>query len=338
MPRRSDPQPEQQVELLKDEGTKEPWKDLESGQYVVDLPKSTRASQPFQTHSEDGISHLSEDLIPFSPTNITAKQSINVNSGKLNRKGRNPLGYLFRRIIKPKQDKSNTTENIHQENKSLLQDQVKPTRRAKKSAYGATTSTNQKAESKWAIVRQKLKEGEFLLQRMVTTPDELAGNETDKIQNIRDQVHFRLWHGILAIVIYLGITILCHPWLFQIPPEDINWTSRVIDSCYFAITTFTTVGYGDLVPTSDSSMLITCVYALTGVACLGVALGILGSNLLEYQASLMEHADGLWEHQVLSVLGHETEENPSEEKPKRRVPQSTCCRSRSDTFFILPTA
>ena len=48
--------------------------------------------------------------------------------------------------------------------------------------------------------------------------------------------------------------------------EDWSWT----DSFYFTVCTLTTIGYGDLHPTSDSSRLFTAVFALAGV---GVAFG-----------------------------------------------------------------
>ena len=63
-------------------------------------------------------------------------------------------------------------------------------------------------------------------------------------------------YQILAILI-------CYHIIFQ--PE---WT--IIDACYFAVTTLTSVGYGAMFPTTEASMMFTCLYALTGVACLGI--------------------------------------------------------------------
>ncbi len=47
-----------------------------------------------------------------------------------------------------------------------------------------------------------------------------------------------------------------------------GWT--VAQSFYFSVSTLTTVGYGDLHPTSEESMVFTAVYILFGV---GMALG-----------------------------------------------------------------
>ncbi len=50
---------------------------------------------------------------------------------------------------------------------------------------------------------------------------------------------------------------------------------------YFSVTTLTTVGYGDLVPTSDFSRLLTAIYVLIGVSISVTALGIIGTRYLE---------------------------------------------------------
>lgn len=46
------------------------------------------------------------------------------------------------------------------------------------------------------------------------------------------------------------------------------------DSFYFSTMTLTTVGYGDLVPTTDHSKIFTAIYTLVGIA---VMLYVLGS-------------------------------------------------------------
>jgi hypothetical protein len=58
-----------------------------------------------------------------------------------------------------------------------------------------------------------------------------------------------------------------------------GWTW--IQSFYFSVTTLSTVGYGDLHPTSDASRLFTALYIISGVAITLAALGIIGKNYLE---------------------------------------------------------
>ena len=64
-----------------------------------------------------------------------------------------------------------------------------------------------------------------------------------------------------------------------------NWTW--IQSFYFSVTTLTTVGYGDLHPTSDASRLFTAFYILAGVGVTLAALSILGSGYIDRRTRQM---------------------------------------------------
>jgi len=54
-----------------------------------------------------------------------------------------------------------------------------------------------------------------------------------------------------------------------------------IESFYFSVVSVTTIGYGDLHPTSDISRLFTAIYLLVGVATVLTALGIIGTAYIE---------------------------------------------------------
>lgn len=58
--------------------------------------------------------------------------------------------------------------------------------------------------------------------------------------------------------------------------EDWSWTQ----SFYFTVCTLTTVGYGDLYPTSDMSRIFTAIFALAGVAVAFGSFGALGTIYL----------------------------------------------------------
>ena len=58
-----------------------------------------------------------------------------------------------------------------------------------------------------------------------------------------------------------------------------NWTW--IQSFYFTIVTLTTVGYGDLHPTSDESRLFASFFILLGVGVAVSAIGIIGSGYIK---------------------------------------------------------
>lgn len=60
-----------------------------------------------------------------------------------------------------------------------------------------------------------------------------------------------------------------------------------VTSFYFAVCTITTVGYGELHPTSETSQLFTAIYALIGVGVAFTSLGVIGANYLRKSQELM---------------------------------------------------
>jgi len=88
--------------------------------------------------------------------------------------------------------------------------------------------------------------------------------------------HQAIFHGILYVL--LGV-------LFYSFILETKFT--VIESIYFSVCVFTTVGYGDLSPdASVAGMGFTIVYALYGIIILGIFLGILGDMAVERQQKL----------------------------------------------------
>jgi len=72
---------------------------------------------------------------------------------------------------------------------------------------------------------------------------------------------------------YIVVAIIGYSFVFE------DWP--ILDSMYFAVTVFTTVGYGDLAPSTDISRLFTVAFASSGIIILGVFLGIIGARLFE---------------------------------------------------------
>jgi hypothetical protein len=83
---------------------------------------------------------------------------------------------------------------------------------------------------------------------------------------------FLHWKELMVPVVTLAVYVLVGYIFYN---QEEGW--GLIDSAYFAVLTITTVGYGDLVPTSDGSKVFTIIYAFLGIGLVGTALGQVAS-------------------------------------------------------------
>lgn len=67
---------------------------------------------------------------------------------------------------------------------------------------------------------------------------------------------------VAVVVVVVGIGTVVYHGL-----EDWSW----IDSFYFSVVTLSTVGYGDMAPSTDASKLFTVAYLATGISLLGAS-------------------------------------------------------------------
>ncbi len=68
-----------------------------------------------------------------------------------------------------------------------------------------------------------------------------------------------------------------------------NESWSYVDSFYFSTITLTTVGYGDLVPTKDSTKIFTSVYAIFGISVMLYVLGsIMGRLVVEQEQMFLK--------------------------------------------------
>ncbi|ESQ36745.1 hypothetical protein EUTSA_v10009645mg [Eutrema salsugineum] len=63
-------------------------------------------------------------------------------------------------------------------------------------------------------------------------------------------------------------------------------THPLVDAMYYYVVTITTVGYGDIVPSTVATKIVTVIMALSGVVCLDVFLGFTVSALVNYQEKM----------------------------------------------------
>ncbi|GMH75128.1 hypothetical protein TL16_g06660 [Triparma laevis f. inornata] len=93
------------------------------------------------------------------------------------------------------------------------------------------------------------------------------------------------------ILTYLLIGMVSFSFIFE------KWT--IIDSLYFSVVTFTTVGYGDLYPgcaygdepdyvDKPGSKMFACIFSLLGIAIIGYALQILGQQMVQAQVKALQ--------------------------------------------------
>ncbi|XP_010536723.1 PREDICTED: two-pore potassium channel 1 [Tarenaya hassleriana] len=93
---------------------------------------------------------------------------------------------------------------------------------------------------------------------------------------------------ILFLALYLGIGAIC----FYLARNQIsgNKTNGLVDAVYFCIVTMTTVGYGDLVPSSSASRLLACAFVFSGMVLVGHILSRAADYLVEKQEALLVRA------------------------------------------------
>ena len=85
--------------------------------------------------------------------------------------------------------------------------------------------------------------------------------------------------SVLCIASLLSIGTIAYHFL-----EHWTW----IQSLYFSVITITTIGYGDMHPTTDISRLFTIFYALGGVSITLVVLGVTAKAYLDREEKRLE--------------------------------------------------
>ncbi|KAJ0765624.1 putative EF-hand domain pair, potassium channel domain, EF-Hand 1, calcium-binding protein [Helianthus annuus] len=92
----------------------------------------------------------------------------------------------------------------------------------------------------------------------------------------------------IILCIYLGTGTLCFYFLrHQIKGRK---TNSVLDAVYFTVVTMTSVGYGDLFPGSDLTILLACLFVFFGMLLIGLVLSKAADLLVEKQELLLAKA------------------------------------------------
>jgi hypothetical protein len=164
----------------------------------------------------------------------------------------------------------------------------------------------------WALKRpQRLKTDALLTS--LDMPSNARDNRPSggqPVQPVFSRPVLRISYAVAIIVILLGMGAVVFHSL-----EGWNW----LDSTYFAVSSLTTVGYGDFVPHHETTRLFLIFYLLVGVATLLYAL----SNLVRYYVEKRETGFENYMLRIKTVGEHAS-------KHIRRVPHSESDYSRKD--------
>lgn len=87
--------------------------------------------------------------------------------------------------------------------------------------------------------------------------------------------------ALFLVLSYIGVGILFYHFVEKWP---------VVDCVYFAMVIITTVGYGDVIPLSETGKAFTIFFAFYGICTIGMALGRLARLFLERQKGIAKEA------------------------------------------------
>jgi potassium channel subfamily K, other eukaryote len=184
------------------------------------------------------------------------------------------------------------------------------------------------AQELWAIVRYHVhhetlhinsdcwrRDGEDHRPSLFTQTEDISQ------ENFREMVlpyDFTVRDCFVALAVYLSISIVAYSFVFE------HWS--IIDSMYFACVSFTTIGYGDLSPSTTAGRFFCIFFALGGVAVLAIALGVLGSRIVESEVQAMDVTKMKLVDELVSLL-------PSKVNPKILLHSSSSQEGRTHSSF-----
>ena len=114
-------------------------------------------------------------------------------------------------------------------------------------------------------------------------------------------------NGHVVFALFLGILFLVGGTFYYNAEENWSYT----DSFYFSTITLTTIGYGDLHPTTDNSKMFTSFYTLLGV---GVMLYLLGSVITTF----LFNQEKYLEKMIYHFRKKQEEEKPKSDKKRKK--------------------
>mmetsp|Transcript_9349 Transcript_9349/g.21087 ORF Transcript_9349/g.21087 Transcript_9349/m.21087 type:complete len:546 (+) Transcript_9349:107-1744(+) len=136
--------------------------------------------------------------------------------------------------------------------------------------------------SGWGRVREIVQTNELLIRHMPEA--EGSGGDAAKTRRWSDlsntSYELTLRECLILFLALIAVGVLAYSFLFE------QWS--IIDAIYFTTVLLTTVGYGDITPTTPGGKLFASLFALAGIVLLGLVLGVVGSQIVEAEIKYTE--------------------------------------------------
>mmetsp|Transcript_16552 Transcript_16552/g.34156 ORF Transcript_16552/g.34156 Transcript_16552/m.34156 type:complete len:687 (-) Transcript_16552:18-2078(-) len=188
----------------------------------------------------------------------------------------------------------------------------------------------------WDRLKTKVKENvKDMGSYKVPNPQPTRRNQRSRLtyENVKSS-RSTVFACVGLIVAYLLLGMIAFSYIFE------GWDA--VDSLYFSVVTFTTVGYGDLYPGCEytkgnitihselseddpkraASQMFCCIFSLLGIAIIGYALQILGQQFVQNSLSAMENAANNQKPVNMINSQFDFEEGDSEEVKEKKMIQS----------------
>ncbi len=156
-----------------------------------------------------------------------------------------------------------------------------------------------RAKRLWQRLREYVRSGAFLVDK----PELSSSSDPENRTQRREKAQKALRHVMELPLLYQCALMFClHIFISVIAFSFVlsNWS--IVDSIYFSVVTFTTVGFGDLVPDTHLARVFTCFFSVSGVICLGFIIGAVGNTVIETQEKALEKADQLTKQRLLALV------------------------------------
>ena len=130
--------------------------------------------------------------------------------------------------------------------------------------------TNQVAPNSSTLVRFKLKMRKVTQQLSVSNEKQTVDIDVRAANVAQTRRAFKM--GVAAFILFIILGLIVFPFVE-------GWTP--LQAVYFSVTTLTTIGYGDISPTTTGGRIFAVIYVLFGVAIIGAAIGIVSEYMVK---------------------------------------------------------